>query len=65
MDKADEFRLNAAECRRLWEAAKNPKDKEDWFKLANSWQAMLDAEERTRHAEQNDEMDQPLKPARA
>ena len=31
----------------MCEATKNPKDKADWLKLANSWQAMLDAEERS------------------
>ena len=46
MNRSEEYRFNEAQCRRMWEATKNPKDKEDWLKLANSWKAMLDAEER-------------------
>ena len=46
MNRVEEYRHNEAQCRRMWEATKNPKDKADWLKLANSWQAMLDDEER-------------------
>ena len=47
MNRSDEYRFNEAQCRRMCEGTKNPKDKADWLKLANSWKAMLEAEERS------------------
>ena len=46
MDRIDEYHANEAQCRRLWEATTNPKDRADWLKLANSWGAMLRDEQR-------------------
>ena len=46
MDRIDEYHANEAQCRRLWEATTNPKDRADWLKLANSWGAMLKDEQR-------------------
>ena len=35
------YRLQAAECRRMAENARNPLDKDAWLRLADSWLQML------------------------
>ena len=46
MERIDEYRANEAQCRRMWEATTNPKDRADWLKLANSWRVLLRDEQR-------------------
>ena len=41
MSKDEEYRQQAAECRRMAENARNPLDKDAWLKLADSWLQML------------------------
>jgi hypothetical protein len=36
-DDAARFRVEAEDCRKLAEAAKNPADKEAWLRLAGDW----------------------------
>jgi hypothetical protein len=41
MNTDEEFRRQAAECRRMAENAVNPDDKQAWLRLADSWLQML------------------------
>ena len=41
MGSDEEYRLQAAECRRMAENARNPLDKDAWLRLADSWLQML------------------------
>jgi uncharacterized alpha-E superfamily protein len=41
MSSDEEYRLQAAECRRMAENARNPLDKDAWLRLADSWLQML------------------------
>jgi hypothetical protein len=44
MDTDEEYRRQAAECRRMAENAINPDDKQAWLGLADSWLQMLPKE---------------------
>ena len=37
MNEADQYRANAAECRRMAEIAPNESDKQAWLDMAKSW----------------------------
>jgi hypothetical protein len=41
MGSDDEYRQQAAECRRMAENAVSDDDEQAWLKLANSWLQML------------------------
>ena len=41
MSSDEEYRRQAAECRRMAENARNPLDKDAWLRLADSWLQML------------------------
>jgi hypothetical protein len=41
MSSDEEYRLQAAECRRMAENARSPLDKDAWLRLADSWLQML------------------------
>jgi hypothetical protein len=41
MSTNEEYRRQAAECRRMAENAVNPDDKQAWLRMAGSWLRML------------------------
>jgi hypothetical protein len=41
MSTDEEYRRQAAECRRMAENAINPDDRQAWLRLADSWLQML------------------------
>jgi hypothetical protein len=41
MSDDEEYRRQAAECRRMAENARSPLDKDAWLRLADSWLQML------------------------
>lgn len=47
MSKSDDYRANAAECRRMGSLSKTADDKHTWLKMAASWQGMIPVPERT------------------
>jgi hypothetical protein len=46
MSKAEEYRNDAATCRKQSETAINPDEKGPWLKIANEWLQMADAADR-------------------
>ena len=46
MSKADEYRANAAECRRIAEGTTNAQDKDMWRDMSESWLGMVGHAER-------------------
>ena len=63
MNSSDEFRANAAECRRMADATKNAGDKRRWLQMAESWLRMIkprqNAADRFDAAERSDGTRQP------
>ena len=41
MRKDDEYRAKAAECQRMGNFTKNPRDKQTWLEIAESWLRMI------------------------
>ena len=41
MGKNDEYRANAAECQRMADITRNPKDKQTWLEMAQHWLHMI------------------------
>jgi hypothetical protein len=41
MNSDEEYRRQAAECRRMAENTRSPLDKDAWLRLADSWLQML------------------------
>jgi hypothetical protein len=46
MGKADEYRANAAECRRMAESTKNQREKSMWQDMCRSWLGLIGRGER-------------------
>jgi hypothetical protein len=46
VSKVDEYRANAAECRRMADATKNAREKQMWRDMSESWLGMIGYVER-------------------
>jgi hypothetical protein len=57
MSKDDEYRRNAAECKRMADASRNETDKESWLKMSESWLRMVRGTKRRAQERASDAFD--------